>query len=143
MRAAYPAARFQPVTQPVFSAPNLLTGEREALLSSPTQNGHHVRVIGESGVVDVAEASAAGEPAVLFRVADPGHQLTGVRLSQDVRIAGDRLGFHRSGDGWELLIARPLVNRMEYLLELAYPDGGTATVLDPPYLTRLIGQVSE
>ena len=74
---------------------------------------------------------ATDAPAVIFRVSDPEHTLTGVRLSQDVRIPGDRLGFHRAGDGWELLIARPPVHRMEYLLELAYPDGGTATVTDP------------
>ena len=70
-------------------------------------------------------------PSVLFRVSDPGHDLAGVRLGQDVRIPGDRLGFHRDGDGWELLIARPPVHRMEYQLELAYPDGGFASVLDP------------
>ncbi len=68
---------------------------------------------------------------MVFRFTDPEHTLTGVRLSQDVRIPGDQLGFHRDGDGWELLIARPPVHRMEYLLELAYPDGGAATVTDP------------
>ena len=73
------------------------------------------------------------EDAVTFRLADPEHRLEGVRLVQDVRIPGDRLGFERTGDGdgWELLIARPPVQRMEYLLELGYPDGGTATVPDP------------
>ncbi len=74
---------------------------------------------------------ATDAPAVIFRVSDPEQTLAGVRLSQDVRIPGDRLGFHRASDGWELLIARPPVHRMEYLLELAYPDGGTATVTDP------------
>jgi enterochelin esterase family protein len=99
-------------------------------------------VIGESGVVSVAGArldGSAAEDPVIFRVADPDHQLTGVRLSQDVRIPGDQLDFHRDPDngagpdhdGWELLIARPPVHRMEYKLELAYPDGGTATVTDP------------
>ena len=78
-----------------------------------------------------AGGPASDGPAVIFRVADPEHALTGVRLSQDVRIPGDRLGFHREGDGWELLVVRPPVHRMEYLLELAYPDGGTATVTDP------------
>jgi enterochelin esterase-like enzyme len=92
-------------------------------------------VVVESEVVDVADARTgpASEPAVSFRLADPEHHLTSVRLSQDVRIPGDRLNFERTADGgaWELLIARPPVNRMEYLLELGYPDGGTATVPDP------------
>lgn len=107
-------------------------------------------------IPDVAETSAwADEHTVTFRLADPGHELAGVRLAQDVRIPGDRLGFHRSGDGWELVIDRPPVNRMEYLLQLRYPDGGGGTVLDPgdprqvagayafqPYLTELLGQAS-
>jgi enterochelin esterase-like enzyme len=84
---------------------------------------------------DAGDAAPGGpapsDPAVVFRFTDPEHALTGVRLSQDVRIPGDQVGFHRDGDGWELLIARPPVHRMEYLLELAYPDGGTATVTDP------------
>jgi len=71
------------------------------------------------------------EDAVTFRLADPEHRLAGVRLIQDVRIPGDQLGFHRNGDGWKLVIDRPPVNRMEYLLELRHADGGTETVLDP------------
>jgi len=68
---------------------------------------------------------------VTFRLADPEHHFAGVRLVQDVRIPGDRLGFRRDDDGWELVIDRPPVNRMEYLLEMRHPDGGTETVLDP------------
>jgi hypothetical protein len=65
-------------------------------------------------IPDAAETSAwADEHTVTFRLADPGHELAGVRLAQDVRIPGDRLGFHRSGDGWELVIDRPPVNRMD------------------------------
>jgi enterochelin esterase-like enzyme len=86
-----------------------------------------VRVIDVSGVT----GARADERAAFFRVADPEHRLAGVRLYQEVRIPGDRLGFRRNGDGWELLIDRPPVNRMEYLLELRYPDGGTETVTDP------------
>jgi enterochelin esterase family protein len=71
------------------------------------------------------------ERTVTFRLADPERRLTGVRLVQDVRIPGDRLGFFRSGDRWELVIDRPPVSRMEYLLELRHAGGGTETVLDP------------
>jgi enterochelin esterase-like enzyme len=66
-----------------------------------------------------------------FRLADPRHRLAGVRLWQDVRIPGDQLDFRRSGDGWRLDIARPPVNRMEYLYELRHPDGGAQLVTDP------------
>ena len=71
------------------------------------------------------------EHTVTFRLADPERRLAGVRLVQDVRIPGDRLGFHRDGDGWELVIDRPPVHRMEYLLELRDRSGGVETVLDP------------
>ena len=71
------------------------------------------------------------EHTVTFQLADPARRLAGVRLAQDVRIPGDQLGFHRSGDRWELVIERPPVDRMEYLLELRHQDGGTETVLDP------------
>ncbi|HEX9042429.1 MAG TPA: alpha/beta hydrolase-fold protein [Trebonia sp.] len=71
------------------------------------------------------------ERTVTFRLADPEHRLAGVRLVQDVRIPGDRLGFHRGGDGWELVVERPPVTRMEYLLELRQQNGSVETVLDP------------
>ena len=72
------------------------------------------------------------DSTVTFRFADPDRALTGVRLSQDVRIAGDRLDFTRGVDGdWILRVARPAVDRMEYGFELTHPDGGTEHVLDP------------
>ena len=66
-----------------------------------------------------------------FRVPDPGGRLAGVRLRQDVRIPGDRLDFRRAGDCWELVIPRPAVSRMEYLLELRHDDGSSEWVTDP------------
>jgi enterochelin esterase-like enzyme len=73
----------------------------------------------------------AGHRTVTFRVPDPALRLAGVRLQQDVRIAGDLLDFRRHNDGWELVIDRPPVSRMEYLIEFRYPGGGTETVPDP------------
>jgi enterochelin esterase-like enzyme len=75
--------------------------------------------------------SRISERTVTFLLADPERRLAGVRLVQDVRIPGDRLGFHRGGDGWELVIDRPPVTRMEYLLELRQQNGSVETVLDP------------
>jgi enterochelin esterase-like enzyme len=75
--------------------------------------------------------SPISERTVTFRLADPEHALAGVRLVQDVRIPGDRLGFQRAGERWELVIDRPPVHRMEYLLELRQQNGSVETVLDP------------
>ena len=129
-------------------------GAIHALLSSPAWTRHDVRVIEVPEVGPVASARLDGA-AVTFRFPDPGYRLAGVRLSQDVRIPGDLLDFHRTaadvsnrtvadvsngtaadagdgtaadaGDGWELTVARPPVTRMEYLFELRYPDGGAET----------------
>src|SRR5215831_3964678 len=57
----------------------------------------------------MSRMSRMSEHTVTFRLADPEHQLAGVRLVQDVRIPGDQLGFHRSGDRWELVIDLPPV----------------------------------
>ena len=83
-------------------------------------------MIGVSGAAAPADGAAAA-----FRVPDPARRLAGVRLRPDVRIAGGRLDFRRSGDGWELVIDPPPVDRMEYLVELCYPDGRSETVTDP------------
>ncbi len=73
----------------------------------------------------------SAEPGVVsFLVPDPGRELTGVRLVQDARIPGDRLGFSYSGDHWELTIGQPPVSRMEYLLELHHADGSVQTIPD-------------
>lgn len=68
---------------------------------------------------------------VTFRLPDPGHDLAGVRLLQDVRIPVERLGFSYRADRWKLSVDRPPVDRMEYLLELRHRDGSIETVLDP------------
>jgi enterochelin esterase-like enzyme len=74
-----------------------------------------------------------------FRVPDPGHLLAGVRLAQEVRIPGDRLGFRRSGDNWKLDLTRPPVSRMEYQLEFRYADGSRELVTDQANPLRVQG----
>ncbi|MEP6762308.1 MAG: alpha/beta hydrolase-fold protein [Sporichthyaceae bacterium] len=72
------------------------------------------------------------DSTVTFRFADLDRALTGVRLSQDVRIPRDRLDFRRGDDGdWTLQVDGPDVDRMEYSFELTHSDGGTEHVLDP------------
>jgi enterochelin esterase-like enzyme len=85
-----------------------------------------VRVIAVSGVVT-------------FRVPDPESRLSGVRLCQDARIPGDQLGFRRDGSEWSLVIDRPPLNRIEYLLEFRYADGSTQIRTDPGNPLRVAG----
>lgn len=62
---------------------------------------------------------------IVFRVADPAHDLTGVRLEKDRSVQGET-AFTSVTEGWELRIPRPALGRLEYKFEL--PDG---TVTDP------------
>ena len=78
-----------------------------------------------------------------FTVADPGGRLAGVRLYSEARIPGDRLDFRRRQGGWELVIARPPVCRMEYLLELRHGNGSTELITDPANPLRAPGAFGE
>ncbi|HEX6447633.1 MAG TPA: alpha/beta hydrolase-fold protein [Streptosporangiales bacterium] len=77
-----------------------------------------------------ATAPAVSGDEVVFRLADPGHELRGVRLWQDVGLPGGDTWFTRTPDGWSLRVPRPPVDRLEYLFELRRRDG-TELVLDP------------
>ena len=74
--------------------------------------------------------SAAGRGPVLLRVADPEHALAGVRLVVDLDMAPELLEFRRGRDSFELALDPPPVSRLEYLLELRYPGGGTKVLTD-------------
>lgn len=77
-----------------------------------------------------ATAPAVSGDEVAFRLADPGHELRGVRLWQDVGLPGGETWFARTPGGWSLRVPRPPVDRLEYLFELRRGDG-TEMVLDP------------
>ncbi len=77
------------------------------------------------------EGAWADDATAIFRVADPDHDLAGVRLQHDMRIADGPLDFARDGNGWRLALDRLPLLRLEYLLELRYPDGGAKVVTDP------------
>jgi enterochelin esterase-like enzyme len=83
----------------------------------------------------VAAAAGAGgwadNGSATFRVADPEHELAGVRLQHDMRLPDEPPDFVRDGQGWRLVLDRLPLLRLEYLLELRYPDGGTKVVTDP------------
>jgi enterochelin esterase-like enzyme len=74
-----------------------------------------------------------------FRVPDPRRQLAGVRLRQDIRMPPEVIEFRRSGDWWQLVIPRPPVRRLEYLLELRYDNGSSEWVIDPDNPMRVDG----
>jgi enterochelin esterase-like enzyme len=88
---------------------------------------HYVRVI-----------AAVDSALVTFRLADPEHELSGVRLRQDAGVTGT-LDFRPDAQGWELAISRPPVARMEYLLELHRADGSAEVVPDPVNPLRVEG----
>jgi enterochelin esterase-like enzyme len=87
---------------------------------------------------------ALGGPTVtdsdaVFWFADAGDDLAGVRLAQHAGVPGDRLDFTRTGDGWQLWLARPPVQRLEYRLELHHRDGRVEEICDPANPLRAPG----
>lgn len=87
----------------------------------------------------VQEGPDADGAYVTFRFPDPGRRLRGVRLYQEVRLAGERLDFTWSDGEWTLALERPGVDRMEYLLELRRGDGSSESVPDPHNPRRVPG----
>lgn len=58
-------------------------------------------------------------------------RIIGVRLLEDVGVPAGRRSFTRLADRWELVLDRPPVGRLEYLLEIGYADGRTESICDP------------
>jgi enterochelin esterase-like enzyme len=76
-----------------------------------------------------------------FRVPDPERRLAGVRLVAEVapRRARPEFGYDEVDRGWRLWWPAPDAWRLEYRLELVYPDGGTEVVCDPDNPLRAAG----
>jgi len=66
-----------------------------------------------------AVVSAVEGAEVVFRLGDPSHAFTGVRLWQELGLVAELLEFKQVGYGWELRLPRPSVHRMEYLFDIA------------------------
>jgi len=88
---------------------------------------------------DQAWRSDVEGSGVIFRLADPDGQLSGVRLWEQLGLPGETLDFARVEGGWELRLARPSVHRMEYLFAVRDADGGERTVVDPTNPARVAG----
>jgi enterochelin esterase-like enzyme len=82
-------------------------------------------------VVTAGPGARADDGQLRFGLADPHHALAGVRLLQDLPFPASELEFQRAGEHWELALDRPPLRRLEYLLELRYPDGVAKVVTDP------------
>jgi enterochelin esterase-like enzyme len=80
-----------------------------------------------------------GERTLTFRLDDPEHRLRGVRLYQEVRIAGGMLDFVHVDGAWVLELDRPAVDRMEYLFQVTGPDGTETWSTDPGNPTTVGG----
>ncbi|HET6986650.1 MAG TPA: alpha/beta hydrolase-fold protein [Kribbella sp.] len=81
-----------------------------------------------------AVVSAVEGAEVVFRLGDPSHAFTGVRLWQELGLAAELLEFKPVDYGWELRLPRPSVHRMEYLFDIA--DLGMRT---DPTNPRVVG----
>ena len=82
-----------------------------------------------------------GAARVRFRVPDPEAALQEVRLYQEVqrpRVGPAFARAERSGT-WELEFPRPAVDRMEYQLQLRYPEAGPVLLPDPANPLRAQG----
>jgi enterochelin esterase family protein len=93
----------------------------------------------EADTSDVAVGPRVGAGEITFSLADPQHQLTGVRLMHNFDLPGQPTQFRydEPTGAWTLTLPRPPVRRMEYQLTLRYRDGSEETTTDPtnPVLT--------
>lgn len=75
-------------------------------------------------------AAVAGD-RIRFWLPDPGDAVVDVCLWLDLEHHVEPPVMRRAGGLWVLEIARPPVQRLEYLYMLRYPDGSCANVCDP------------
>jgi enterochelin esterase-like enzyme len=80
---------------------------------------------------------------IAFHVADPDHELAGVRLWTDRGFPAPANRFARAGDGWALTIPAPALGRFEYAFELEHADGARGLVTDPANPLRAPGAFGE
>jgi enterochelin esterase family protein len=91
--------------------------------------------------VDVAVAGGPriSSDGVVFSIPDPDGTLAAVRLHQEVMRPRAGPEFVRTRDGWQIEVARPNADRMEYKVELVHGDGSSEVVCDPGNPLRALG----
>ena len=77
--------------------------------------------------------------SIEFVLPDPDGTVSAVRLWQEAGLAGDTLQFHRDGALWRLQLPVPVLERLEYLDEIRWADGGFAMLPDPTNPLRVGG----
>ena len=77
-----------------------------------------------------------------FELVDRSRRLSGVRLQQEIGLAGP-LDFVRTRGTWQLTIDVPAVERMEYLFEVRDANGARMTIPDPGNPRRAPGAFGE
>jgi enterochelin esterase family protein len=83
----------------------------------------------------------AGGALAELRVEDPEQRYAAVRLCSDLRLAEPE--FESDGGCWVLRLPPMRLERLEYQLEVTYPDGGTEVVCDPGNPLRAPGVFGE
>jgi enterochelin esterase-like enzyme len=73
---------------------------------------------------------------VIFRLPDAAGAIRSARVWLDLEHHGEPPVMRRRPDGWELRVARPPVQRLEYLFAVEYADGGQAMICDPAHQAR-------
>ena len=68
---------------------------------------------------------------LVLRYPDPEGELAGVALVGELWKRRPPVPFARRSGGWELRLVPPPVDRIEYEVQLTFPDGRTALALDP------------
>ncbi|MGZ4597276.1 MAG: alpha/beta hydrolase [Actinomycetes bacterium] len=116
-----------------------MTASAETALSPALTVSRDDTALGQLDTVAPAlgVAPRVDEASITFTFADTRQRLSGVRLWQEVRIPGDRLDFSWTDGLWTLIVDRPDVDRMEYLLELHHSDGGREITTDPANSRRV------
>ncbi len=76
---------------------------------------------------------------VTFRFPDSRHALEAVAVYQEVASPRPGPDLRRVDGAWSARLARPKVDRMEYLFELLHPDGQAELVCDPANPRRASG----
>jgi enterochelin esterase-like enzyme len=83
-------------------------------------------------------SSEAYDDDVVFRLADNGPVLAGVRLLPALSVDAP-VEFTHADDVWTLRLKRPPVWRMEYRFQLRHQDGGVEEICDPDNPSRAPG----
>ncbi len=83
------------------------------------------------------------DAGALLTLPDPDGRWESVGLAYHLRGPYPDLSFERTEHGWGYWLARPDVDRVEYLLECTDPSGGTARLLDATNPRRVPGVFGE